>query len=86
MQEGKGAQLYLMVCTQLRMQSYLMVGTQLLLFWLDLQPQASSCLRPLTWTKKKTTGCSFPCLQGAADALLGMSVPMQENLLLAGRG
>jgi hypothetical protein len=31
MKEEKGAQLYLMVCTQLQMHLYLMVGTQLLL-------------------------------------------------------
>jgi hypothetical protein len=58
MKEEKGAQLHLTVCTQLRMQLYLMVGTRLLLLYLDLQ--ASSCHRPFTRELNKTTGCLSP--------------------------
>jgi hypothetical protein len=40
--------------------------TQLLLLWLDLQLQASSCPRPLSGTINNTS-CSFSCLQSVAD-------------------
>jgi hypothetical protein len=39
--------------------------TQLLLLWLDLQLQASSCPRPLSGTINNTS-CSFSCLQSVA--------------------
>jgi hypothetical protein len=47
-----------------------MVGTQMLLLWLNLQ--VSFCCRPAARTLNKTTDCLFPCLHGAADALPGM--------------
>jgi hypothetical protein len=59
--EEKWAQLHLVVCTQFRTQLYLMVGTQMLLLWWNLQ--ASSCHRPVTGTSNKTTGCVFLCLE-----------------------
>jgi hypothetical protein len=74
MKEEKGAQLYLMVCARLQTELYLMVGTQLLLLWLELQP--SSCHRPFIGTPSKTTDCLFLCLQGVADALPGMAMPV----------
>jgi hypothetical protein len=73
--EGNGARLYLMVCTKLRTPLYLMLDTQLLLLWLNLQ--AFFCCRPFPGVLNKNTGCLFPCLQGMANALLGMALTMQ---------
>jgi hypothetical protein len=74
MKEEKEAQLHLTVCTQLRMQLYLMVATQPLLLWLNLQ--AFSCHRLFTGTTNKKSGCVFPCLQGVAGALPGVAITL----------
>jgi hypothetical protein len=73
MKEENGAQLHQMVCTLWQTQLYLMVGIQLLLFWLNFQ--ASSFL-PITGTLMKTTGRSFSCLHVVADALPNMATTM----------
>jgi hypothetical protein len=74
MKEEKGAQLYLRLCTHLRTQLHLMVGTQLLLLLLNLQ--AFSCHRPFTGKLNKTTAGLFPCLQDVADCPLGKAITM----------
>jgi hypothetical protein len=62
------------IVPMVRTQLYLMVGTQWLTLWFNLQ--ASSCRRPLIGTINETTGCLFSCLQGVADALPGLAITM----------
>jgi hypothetical protein len=74
--EEKGAQLYLMVCTQLRTPLFLISGAQLLLLWLNLQASCKHLPAAILVPghEIKNAGCLFPCLKVVANALPGMAI------------
>jgi hypothetical protein len=71
MKEEKGAPLNLVKSTNLRMQLYLMVGTQLLLLGWFYRHRLAAILLPVRYIE--LLACSPACV---ADALPGMAITM----------